>query len=659
MRRGLNVSKPIVAREWIGKHYLGVAVLVVLFVGSGWAVRHFKRPGQMSVIESQAMDMTAMKPPVGSAPVATEFVSMQPFSAKVRYTGSVAPLNEQNIHPRVQGWLTGLKVYSGDRVRAGQLLATIDSPDLQNKLSEATYGHVAALREIPVAQANLAQTRAERNASRREIQAAEQDMAGARARVTASRKMVSQAQKDLKSAQASLAYWRTEIDRERSLLKQGAVSQQEFDSERAQSEAAEAEVENKQSKVEEAQANVGAAQAELSNKQIAIQVARDKASASDAALSAAAGEVGQKAANAEMAGAARSTAATLSQYRIIRAPFDGVVTKRAVSPGVLVSPGQAILNIAQIDRVRLQANVAEQDLAGVSVGAEVTARVQKGAGREIHATVTSISPSADSTSRTSVVEVIVDNRDHGLVPGDFISMEIATSESADAITVPSGAVVSKDGRDAVWTTRCAAPNGKATYYCTMHPEVVSDKPGICPKCSMNLEKKQADTGKTAHLTYVTTGTTDGDRTRIVSGLGVGDEVIYAGHRYLREGDAVTPVKWGEDGPAQLPGPSSEAQSMKDMPGMGGSRKTDSMPGMDMSGPKTGPSTAGMADVPAMDMKPTVPRKTAKPASTMTVAGKTLYTCPMHPEFITSDPKALCPKCGMRVEKMIKDAAGRR
>lgn len=580
-------------RQWAGKHFWGLAMLIGLLIISGWAVKKYKRPGQMTVIESQAMDMTAMKPPVGSVPVATELVSAGSFSSKVRYTGSVAPINEQNIYPRIEGWLTGLKVYNGDRVRSGQLLAVLNAPDVQNKYSEAAYGHIAALKEIPVSQANLARMWAERNAAKGEVIAAGKDVEGARARLGASKQMINQAQKELKSAQASLNYWKAEFKREGHLLKSGAVSQQEFDSEQFQMIAAEADVENKQAKVQEAQANAEAAQAEISKAESMVQVSRDRVAAADAALSASSGEVSQKRAAANMAGAAQATAASVNDYRQIRAPFDGVVTKRYLSSGVLVTPGTAILNIAQIDKVRLQANVAEQDLGSIRVGAEVIAHIQKGSGRAIRARVTSISPSADQASRTAVVEAIVDNADHSLLPGDFVSMEIATSASTDAITVPTSALTTKDGRDAIWSTRSTTKGGKITYYCTMHPEVVSDKPGLCPKCNMPLVKKQAETGKTAHLVYVTLGKTDGDRTEILSGLNSGDEVIYAGNRYLREGDAVTVTKWGANGPDQLPGPPSGASNMK-MPGMGGSDNI--MPGMDM--PEKSPSQPTKQD----DMK---------------------------------------------------------
>lgn len=639
-------SELATARRWANQHKWSLAMLIGLFLISSWAVKHFRRPGQMSVIESQAMDMTAMKPPTGSVPVATEFVHRAPFSAKVRYTGSVAPFTEQTIYPRIEGWLTGLNVYSGDAVRAGQVLAVLNAPDVQNKLAEATYGHVAALQGVPIAQADLARMKSERNAAHGEIQAAGRDVQAAKARVTAAQTMLSQMQKDLKSAQASQNYWTAEIRRERNLLRNGAVSQKEFDSEQAQAIAAEAEVENKQAKIEEAQANIQAAQAELANKQSQVQIARDRASAADAALSAASSMVSQKAAEANMAGAARNTAATFNRYRVIKAPFAGVVTKRYLNSGVLVNPGMAVLNIAQIDQVRLQANVAERDLSQITIGTEVTAKTQKD-GRTIRAVVSSISPLADQTSRTATVEAIVPNPDHSLIPGDFVSMQIATEQSVDAITVPSSAIVQKDGRDAVWTTRCLVSKGKPIYYCTMHPEVVSDKPGLCPKCNMKFEKKQADTGKVAHLVYVTTGKTDGERTEIISGVNEGDEVIYAGQRYLREGDAVTPTKWGQDGPAELPTPGG-ASSMENMPGMGDARKG-----------RQGEREKG-SDMPGMDRKESGRTESHASHSSHTSHSphQTLYTCPMHPEFVTSDPNALCPKCNMKVEKMLMDSGKR-
>ncbi len=527
------------------KNLSGVALLVALLIASAIAVRAWKaaHPGSMSVLESQAMDMTVMKPPVGAAPVATEVAHPGRFAAGVTYTGSVAPLQEQVVYPRVEGYLKNLSVYNGDRVSADQLIAVVDSPDLESKAAEAAAARAAAASEIPAAQYNVARISAERGAAQGEVQSAKDELARARAMVTAAQKSVVQRHKDVESAKANLDYWNAEIAREEKLLKSGAISMQEYQSEKAQATAAEAEFENKQAALEEAEANVDAAKADVAGKQSMVGVAGRKATAASADLTGAGYEVRQKAAMARQAGAMALTAATVEGYRYIRAPYAGAVTKRFASPGQFVTPSTAIVDIVQMDRVRLQANVSDKDLGRIKIGASVAAHFAKDPNLVITGRVTSISPLADQASRTTVVEAMVPNAGHKLLPGDAVTLDIAVSEEPDAISVPQSAVVTRDGASAVWVARTEARKGKMLYTCTMHPEVVSDKPGICPKCNMKLVPKMSGGNKKARLVMVTTGASAGDRVEIKGGLKDGDEVIYQGNTYLKDGDTVLPTKW--------------------------------------------------------------------------------------------------------------------
>lgn len=625
----------------IRAHFWGVLLLVVLLIGSGIAVRAWKarHPGAMTPLESQAMDMTVMKPPVGAVPVATEVVHLGEFTAKVTYTGSVAPLQEQVIYPRVEGYLKSLTVYNGDRVAANQLIAIVDSPDLQSKVAEAAAGHSAASSEIPTANYNVARMSSERAAAQGEVQSAKSELARAKAMVAAAEKGIVQRQKELKSAEAQMNYWKAEIAREQKLLKAGAVSKAEFDSEQAQAIAAEAEYENKQAMLEEARANVEAARAEVAGKQSMVTVANQRLSAASAALTGAGYEVRQKAAVARQAQAMVTTASTINQYRYIRAPFAGTVTKRYVGPGQYVTPGTAVASIVQMHQVRLQANVSDKDVHAIKLGAPVVARFARDPNLIINAHVTSVSPLADQASRTAIVEALVPNS-HKLVPGDAVTMDIAVSGSSESISVPSSAVVQKDGMSAVWLARAEAPKGKMLYYCTMHPEVVQDRPGDCPKCHMKLVPKTGDGNKKAHLVTVTTGPSSGDRIEVLTGLTDGDEVIYQGNTYLREGDSVFPTEWTADGPKTMP----TAPGMGAMPGMDhGSGSTDKMPGMDHS-------SESMDKMPGMDhskmnMDPPKPPRKA--------AGKQLYQCPMHPHEMSHNPNDRCKLCGMKINEPVK------
>src|SRR5207247_7713663 len=94
----------------------------------------------MSVIEAQAMDMTVMKPPVGAVPVAAMAAQRQPIEATVRYTGSAVAFTDQELSPRVTGWITWMPFYPGQRVRRGQLLARLDAQELGSRVNEQLAG---------------------------------------------------------------------------------------------------------------------------------------------------------------------------------------------------------------------------------------------------------------------------------------------------------------------------------------------------------------------------------------------------------------------------------------------------------------------------------------------------------------------------------------
>ena len=78
---GLMTKLLRLARE----HIWGLLLLAIVIVGSMIAVRVWKKghPGAMTVPESQAMDMNAMRPPVGAVPVLTETVHPRPFMSAV------------------------------------------------------------------------------------------------------------------------------------------------------------------------------------------------------------------------------------------------------------------------------------------------------------------------------------------------------------------------------------------------------------------------------------------------------------------------------------------------------------------------------------------------------------------------------------------------
>lgn len=258
--------------------------------------------------------------------------------------------------------------------------------------------------------------------------------------------------------------------------------------------AAEAAIDQARQEVTRATAGIGEMRAE---RERAAGMIREQ-SAMAAATGQRATEMASRAAQAR---AAAFTAQTIAGYTEIKANVDGVVTERVTSPSTLVQPGMLLLRIAEIDRVRLQANVAQSDAGRIEPGAAVEVTPRKEPTRRDLTTVSTRFPASNPATRTQVVEAVVDNADGFYLPGDFVTLRIATGASGKPVlsvpaaavvqvTQPGGAVIGET-RPAVWTVAGAASGATRTeYYCTMHPEVVSDHPGTCPKCKMDLTPRQ-------------------------------------------------------------------------------------------------------------------------------------------------------------------------
>jgi hypothetical protein len=107
------------------------------------------------------------------------------------------------------------------------------------------------------------------------------------------------------------------------------------------------------------------------------------------------------------------------------------------------------------------------------------------------------SPQAANLPQVSSVEA------YKFLPGQYVVMKISTGEN-EGLVVPTSAIIWREGRAQVWKSGSAQSfSDQSKYQCPMHPEVFSDKPGICPKCGMNLEPikraTQSAPGKAVHM----------------------------------------------------------------------------------------------------------------------------------------------------------------
>lgn len=394
-------------------------------------------------------------PATAAFPVTLAAVERTPIAGTVTYPGTVAPYNEEDVYPRVTGRIVEMRVYPGDFVRPGQVIARLDSVELTSRVQEAEA-------MLASAEANRAQMEA--------------DLLGAHHNIV-------QMEKELAMVEAELTYARSVAARSERLFASGAVSRQEYENDRSMAASLEARRDAAQARLEQARAMEAAA--------------RKKAEAGRAMVA--------------QARAAVSTANIVRDYVNITASSPGYVVKRLVAPGVLVQPGMPILKIAQVDRVRLQANVGEKDVASIRVGAPVVVNLVGNGHPPLRARVTTVFPFVDQGARTAVVEAVVENNGRRLLPGQYVTMQLVTGERASAPTVPASAVIRTGGKARVWVVQ----DGRA------EPRDVA------------------------------TGLENPERVEITRGLAGGERVVARGHEVLFAGARVT--EYPVDAPARPDG----------------------------------------------------------------------------------------------------------
>lgn len=156
-----------------------------------------------------------------------------------------------------------------------------------------------------------------------------------------------------------------------------------------------------------------------------------------------------QASSEEAARARLADAARVIQDAAIRAPFAGVVSERFVSVGDYVQPNSKVVTLLVDDPLRLRISVPEPAIAFAHEGTVVTFKVLSAANREFSAVIKYVGREVRPTTRDMVDEAVVDNHEHLLLPGTFVTVELPVGTSTQAI-VPKAALVHSDGEATVF-----------------------------------------------------------------------------------------------------------------------------------------------------------------------------------------------------------------
>ena len=129
-------------------------------------------------------------------------------------------------------------------------------------------------------------------------------------------------------------------------------------------------------------------------------------------------------------------------YQRVVAPFDGVVTQRAIDNGSLVTSGSTFMfTLMHPDVIRTQVFVPQDEAYGIAPGVDAVVRVPEIPNRTFPGKVTRIANALQPGSRTLLTEIDVPNPDWALSPGIYCTVELHIPRKTPSIIIPADAVV--------------------------------------------------------------------------------------------------------------------------------------------------------------------------------------------------------------------------
>ncbi len=239
---------------------------------------------------------------------------------------------------KVPGYLATIQITDNQRVRAGEVIATIDDGDYR-LAAESAHGKVAS-QEATVARIDR--------------------------QIVASKAGVEQAQAQLASAEAGRVRADAELTRQQALASKDFASHQALETAQANRDQARAAVAGAQAALAASQANVEVTQAQELEAQRALAELRTAAAKADRDLA----------------------------FTEIRAPIDGVIGNRAVQTGDYMQTGQRLASLIPLDAVYIDANFKETQLARLRPGQKVAISVDALPEHAIEGTVDSFAPAS-------------------------------------------------------------------------------------------------------------------------------------------------------------------------------------------------------------------------------------------------------------------------
>lgn len=354
----------------------------------------------------------------GPPPLAVDVAQAQrgDIATYLSLDGQIAPMQESTLSTPQSGTVVAVYVTEGARVHAGQVLAKIDDSALRAQLAQAEG-------QLAQAAANLQGQTLQNPITAQTVTSA----------LTSAQEQLAQARNSLTSAEATEANARLVFTQNQQLLAQGYVSKTAFEQSRSQYVATQQVAANARNQVIAARAAVDSAKRNLGQTGIQTQTI----AAAKGTLEATQGQV-------------KLLQTSIAQTSIV-APFDGVVTARLLDPGAFAGPNAPIVRVSQVDRVYVNVNVPDEDLAFVKKGTPVSFTTTSTAGRTFRGLVSDVNATPTQGTLSYRARLVQANPDNTLRGGMLVSVQIQKERHDNTIVVPRTAVFQTESGSQVFT----------------------------------------------------------------------------------------------------------------------------------------------------------------------------------------------------------------
>jgi HlyD family secretion protein len=298
--------------------------------------------------------------------------------------------DDSAVAPKLTGRLLEIHVREGDEVKAGDVIAILDDPQLEDRKNQARAAVAAAQArtksatpQVLVLQQQLKQYQL----------TAEQSKDDAQGRVGQAQADITAAEADLAQQEASLKITLFDKDAYTKLVQTAAVSERQGRLSVSTADQQEAAVTAARRRVEAARGALLTARANLANPGIR----EAQAAGVQQQIIQQQAEIAGSTASAEQARFQLSEADSNQRDLTVRAPFSGTVITRAAEPGEVISAGTAIVTLLDLSKVYLRGFVPEGDIGKVRIGQVAHAYLDSNPGQPLDAVVSRIDPQATFT----------------------------------------------------------------------------------------------------------------------------------------------------------------------------------------------------------------------------------------------------------------------